>query len=337
MTESTKLDIMEHLTISFLLTRRCNAQCRHCGAWPASREPGSKSEADSDFTTTDLHDFIDQIAETPAIEAVGLTGGEVFIVRELLYYAVERLREKRIPYTVVTNAFWAKTLETAKEVLSDFKDTIGIGLSADTFHNEFIPFAKVKGVIEAARQIGIGVFPWVSEFIDDLSRLDAAGTHTLTEFESLFGRNYVMHLPQRYWIHMGGRALETFRPYLADKSARQIIDKNAGGCSSELLSTGHFHLDLFGNYIPGLCSGLSIKREDLGNTLSEDRYPILTTLFHEGICGIYKLAKEKFEFTPSRNRYINKCDLCTEIRKVFTENHFGGAAELNPRAFYDNI
>ena len=272
--------------------------------------------------------------------SVHIGGGEPLLRSETLGDVLEIAASVGVTVEYVeTNSAWFKDNRSATVTLSKLKkkglQTLLVSISP--FHNEFIPFAKVKGVIEAARQTGIGVFPWVSEFIDDLSRLDAAGTHTLTEFESLFGRDYVLHLPQRYWIHMGGRALETFRPYLADKSARQIIDKNAGGCASELLSTGHFHLDLFGNYIPGLCSGLSIRREDLGNTLSEDRYPILTTLFHEGICGIYKLAKEKFEFRPSRNRYINKCDLCTEIRKVFTENDFGGAAELNPRAFYNKV
>ena len=272
--------------------------------------------------------------------SVHIGGGEPLLRSETLGDVLEIAASVGVTVEYVeTNSAWFKDNRSATVTLSKLKkkglQTLLVSISP--FHNEFIPFAKVKGVIEAARQTGIGVFPWVSEFIDDLSRLDAAGTHTLTEFESLFGRDYVLHLPQRYWIHMGGRALETFRPYLADKSARQIIDKNAGGCASELLSTGHFHLDLFGNYMPGLCSGLSIRREDLGNTLSEDRYPILTTLFHEGIRGIYKLAKEKFEFRPSRNRYINKCDLCTEIRKVFTENDFGGAAELNPRAFYNKV
>ena len=243
-----------------------------------------------------------------------------------------------VDYVETNSAWFQDTLSATATLLKLRKQGLHTLLvSISPFHNEYIPFSKVKGVIEAARQNGIGIFPWVSEFIADLSEMDAAGTHPLAEFEALYGRDYVMRLPQRYWIHMGGRALETFRPYLADKSARQIIDKNAGGCARELLSTGHFHLDLFGNYIPGLCSGLSIEREALGNTLSEDRYPILTTLFHKGIRGIYKLAKEKFEFRPSRNRYINKCDLCTEIRKVFTENDFGGAAELNPRAFYNKV
>jgi hypothetical protein len=135
---------------------------------------------------------------------------------------------------------------------------------------------------------------------------------------------------------MGGRALETYRLDLAQKSAQEICDENGGGCAAELLNTRHFHVDLFGNYIPGLCSGLSIKREDLGKALSAEQYPVLTTLFHEGIRGIFKMANEKSDYAPAQNRYINKCDLCTEIRTFFVHNNFGGPSELNPKEFYSN-
>jgi hypothetical protein len=37
----------------------------------------------------------------------------------------------------------------------------------NTFHNEFIPLARVKGVIEAACQAGLEIFPWISAFISD--------------------------------------------------------------------------------------------------------------------------------------------------------------------------
>ena|GEM_PF-3464457 len=56
-------------------------------------------------------------------------------------------------------------------------------------------------MIDAARQAGIGIFPWVSDFIAELSELDATCTHSLADFEARFGRDYMTRLPQRYWIH----------------------------------------------------------------------------------------------------------------------------------------
>jgi hypothetical protein len=101
-----------------------------------------------------------------------------------------------------------------------------------------------------------------------------------------------------------------------------------------LSDTSHFHMDLFGNYIPGLCSGLSVSTQDLGKPLSENKYPVITTLFNSGIKGIYDLAHQAFEYAPARSGYINKCDLCTEIRTVMVDKKYGGVSEFNPKEFY---
>ena len=238
---------------------------------------------------------------------------------------------------VETNSAWFKNPDSAMAILLKLRrqglQTLLVSISP--FHNEYIPFSRIKGVIAAARQAGIGIFPWVSDFITDLSKLDAACTHSLKEFEVLFGRDYIMRLLQRYWVHMGGRALETYRPYLAKKSAEEICEENIGGCAAEFLNTQHFHLDLFGNYIPGLCSGLAIKREDLGQPLAANKYPVLTMLFDHGIRGIFKMAQENFDYVPAKDSYINKCDLCTEIRTLFVKYDFGSSTELSPRQFYE--
>jgi hypothetical protein len=153
-------------------------------------------------------------------------------------------------------------------------------------------------------------------------------------FEEKFGKDYLLQVLQRYWIHMGGRALNTFRPILDQQTIQQIIDEDSGGCTLELSDTSHFHIDLFGNYIPGLCSGLSISTKDLGKPLQENRYPVITTLVHSGIKGIYELAQKEFDYSPARSGYINKCDLCTEIRTFLVYNNFGGFDEFKPREFY---
>jgi len=133
---------------------------------------------------------------------------------------------------------------------------------------------------------------------------------------------------------LGGRALETFRPLLATKTLERILTENPAGCAVELTDTSHFHIDLFGNYIPGLCSGLAIFRDDLGAPLSTERYPILTGLFHKGIKGLFEFAKQYYAFSPQRTDYINKCDLCTEIRTHLVNNDYSISNELKPKEFY---
>ena len=143
-----------------------------------------------------------------------------------------------------------------------------------------------------------------------------------------------MQILQRYWIHLGGRALETFRPLLGSKTWQQILSENPGGCAAELADTSHFHIDLFGNYIPGLCSGLAIFRGDLGTPLSADSYPILLELFRNGIRGLFEFAEENFGFSPQRDDYISKCDLCNQIRTHLEMNDNYKSNELQPTEFY---
>jgi len=94
------------------------------------------------------------------------------------------------------------------------------------------------------------------------------------------------------------------------------------------------YIDLFGNYIPGLCSGLAIAIEDLGQPLADETYPLLTTLGRQGIRGLVKMAEEGLGYIPQKDLYINKCDLCTEVRTYLVQNDYRGSKELKPKAFY---
>jgi MoaA/NifB/PqqE/SkfB family radical SAM enzyme len=139
---------VEHLTVSLFLTRRCTSRCRHCGAWYTK-------SADRDFVREDLARFIADIGTTPGIEAVGLSGGEVFVVKALFDFAVDELRRLGQPFTFVTNASWARTGAVARERLSRYVGTLGMGLSADSFHQQFIPINRVVNAARAAEQLGI--------------------------------------------------------------------------------------------------------------------------------------------------------------------------------------
>jgi hypothetical protein len=269
--------------------------------------------------------------------AVHIGGGEPLLRPEELGKVLEIASKTGVAVEYVeTNSSWFRDIESAKALLRQLhpKGLNTLLVSISPFHNEQIPFSRVQGVIESARQIGVGIFPWITDFISDLSQLDPAKSHSLDEYRQVYGENYLMQILQRYWIHLGGRALETFRPLLGKKTFQQIIDENPGGCAAELTDTSHFHIDLFGNYIPGLCSGLAIWKDNLGRPLSKEKYPILVNLYLSGIRGLFEFAREKYEFSPQRTNYINKCDLCTEIRTHLIKNDYNKSNELNPAEFY---
>ncbi|MHC1745126.1 MAG: hypothetical protein AB9873_19145 [Syntrophobacteraceae bacterium] len=98
----------------------------------------------------------------------------------------------------------------------------------------------------------------------------------------------------------------------------------------------HFHMDLNGSFIPGLCTGLAIRTEDLGKPLDPTRYPILSTLFERGINGLHDMACGQHGFRATR-RYLSKCDLCLDIRSDLAANGGDPCPELQPRWFYSEV
>ncbi|MDJ0722699.1 MAG: radical SAM protein [Desulfobacterales bacterium] len=237
---------------------------------------------------------------------------------------------------VETNSAWYVDQARAVRILSDLRAeglrTLLVSMSP--FHNAHIPFARVRGVIDACREAGIQVFPWVNAFVRDLDRLGANETHTMAEFEAAFGQDYLARIPDRYWIHLGGRALETFRAVYAGHSAAEVLAESPRSCARALSDTSHFHIDLEGRYIPGLCAGLAFAMEDLDGPLPAGKYPLLERLTSNGIRGFYNLACDVYGFEPVRESYLSRCDLCTDIRSYLVRRSDVALRELAPRGFY---
>jgi hypothetical protein len=93
-------------------------------------------------------------------------------------------------------------------------------------------------------------------------------------------------------------------------------------------------MDLFRGYIPGLCSGLSIRIDDLGKPLDPSAYPLITTLMAGGVKGLFELARSGFGYTPSRETFAGKCDLCNDIRTFLARNGWERSDELSPVEYY---
>ncbi len=310
----------------------CTSQCRHCAyfsspSWP--KEYISPETAQSLLGTVKRKDC----------RSLHIGGGEPLLRPELLFPVLEQFGEAGVGIDYIeTNSSWYKNTETgeedAKALLSELKD-YGVStllISISPFHNEYIPFAKVEGVLRACRTTGMGIFPWVDGFIPDLKTFDPDTRHPMEEYEKTFGPDYLQRIPNRYWISFRGRALTTYKQFMDPKTPETIMGENPRGCR-ELFDVGHFHVDLFGNYIPGLCTGLSIDAEDLEAPLSEGKYPFITILMKEGIEGLLHKAVEDFDFIPAAE-YGSKCDLCYGIRHYLVTEKGIETPDLQPEGYY---
>ena len=306
----------------------CSSQCRHCAYFCGPRWENR---------------YIDETTLRKNLRAMGkagcpsihIGGGEPFLNREKLIDAVRWCRAEgfHVEY-VETNASWCNDDQSARKVLAELRkaglDTLLISISP--FHNEYIPFSKTRGLIAACRSAGMGVFPWVEGFISDIAAFDERSTHSLDEYEELHGAGYIANLPNRYWISLRGRAIATFKPYVSLQTAEEICRTTAEPCN-ELYDTSHFHVDLDGSFIPGICSGISIAVEDLGVPIDGVKYPYLTSLLTGGLAELYRKATRECDFVSGEG-YSGKCDLCYDVRRHLVIACGITSRDLQPEELY---
>ncbi len=311
-----------------IVTYACSAACGHCLYKSSPRR-------DNSFMSPETAELIFAKIASLGCRCVHIGGGEPFLSPTKLAEVCHRAAASGVSIEYIeTNASWAgtdgsKTRETIEKIMQAGVDTLLISISP--FHNQFVPFAKTKALIAACRDAGMGVFPWISDFIGDISRLDTDKTHPLSEYEDVFGVDFVNSLPARYSVRMGGRAIHTYHHRMPTRTAREISYSNPGPCK-EPFNTSHFHADLYGNYIPGSCAGMALALDNLGKEADDHSYPIFKIMTTGGISELLKLAKDTIAF-DNNDTYLGKCHLCNDIRTALSKRNLF-KNELQPAEFY---
>ena len=135
--------------VGLLLTERCDIACAHC--WLGLDSNGA------DMSLDEARGYIDQASGIPSVEWISFTGGEPFLLPGLLNELVGYASAKELRTECVTNCSWAETPEITEEILKSLRasglDVVNI--SADDFHQEFVPFENVRNCFEAAKRLGL--------------------------------------------------------------------------------------------------------------------------------------------------------------------------------------
>ena len=99
------------MQLGLLLTYRCNARCRHCCVSAGPELTDVMNEAD-------VLSYVDQAAAIPlGPAALCLSGGEVLLYWDLVERILRHARGKFQTISLITNAFWATSPETARRKL----------------------------------------------------------------------------------------------------------------------------------------------------------------------------------------------------------------------------
>ncbi len=309
----------------------CSSRCRHC--LYACSPRWKKDYMDRGTAVKTLSKV-----KSMGCSSVHIGGGEPFLNPKGLEAVAEAAASAGVDIEYVeTNSSWYRDRDSAVETLRRLRErgVPALLVSLSPFHNEYIPLWKVNGVIDACRMAGVRVIPWIEAFYPEISALEPRTTHRLEEYQEVYGEDYVARIPSRYWVHFGGRALKSYAGLLGRRPLKQILQASSGGCV-ELLDTTHFHVDLYGNYVPGLCSGLALKAEHLGRPITGETYPFLAALLKDGPAGLLDLARDHFGFRSS-TEYASKCELCLDIRCYLVLEKGVRSADLQPVQFYENL
>ena len=122
---------MDLTGLHILLTYKCNYECDHCFVWGSPWQTGV-------FRLSQLEEVYLQALEVGTVRQIYFEGGEPFLYYPILVKAVARAKELGFWVGIVSNSYWATSVEDALEwvrpLVKAGLDTIE--LSSDLFHGE---------------------------------------------------------------------------------------------------------------------------------------------------------------------------------------------------------
>ena len=174
----------------------CTSECGHCLYACSPRWEKKYIEPE------DARKYF-RIIKSFGCNSIHIGGGEPMLkpdsLKDVLKIALEE--DMGIDY-VETNSSWFKDERSAAELLNDLRahglQTLLISISP--FHNEHIPFNKVKGVISACRKSGTNVFPWIRDFYPEIDSFDDKSKHSLNDYKKKL--NFVELQPAEYYSNL---------------------------------------------------------------------------------------------------------------------------------------
>ena len=322
-------DLQPIAAAGLLVTDGCPARCRHCYVASGPDRAGW-------MTARAAAGHLAALARlgVPA-EGIHIGGGEPFgdfaRLLEIVRAAHAASASGGIGY-VETNGFWATDAEIVRSRLRALADAgmRQISISADPYHQEFVPPDRVRLLYEVAREVlgpdGVRArrWKWIAGGCDVAAMPEAARL-------DLF-RTFLARYPER----MTGRAAECLAPLLPRRPLEEIPPE---GCRKAILESRHVHVDPQGWVFPGTCAGITLGRATadlpLDRLLTDWRLadrPLVAALVEGGPRNLASHAAQH-GFRPDLSGYAGKCHLCWAARKALLQAGAGGET-LQPDALY---
>ena len=274
--------------LHLLMTYQCNFECDHCFV-------NSRPEAKGVMKISDIKQILEEAKSVGNIEWIYFEGGEPFLYYQTMLWGLRAAKGYDFKRGIVTNAYWATSVEDAKEWLNPLSE-IGISdfsISDDVYHYDESEENLAKYAYEAAEDLGL---PVGKITIEDpkkcLKQIEWKGKPVVEGrvlFKGRAAEKLVEGLPRRTWTE---------------------FDK----CLDEDFSNqSRVHIDPFG-YVH-VCQGITIgnmKQTPLPKLLIDfdpETHPICGPILRGGPAELVREYRVKHE-----EKYVDECHLCYSTR-----------------------
>ena len=197
--------------IEFVVTYACTGRCKHCSE-------GDHKSCGVHMDPAVAADAVKKIAEAYPIKTVMTFGGEPLLYPETVYAVMKTASELNIPKRqIITNGYFSKDAARIREVARRLAES-GVNdlrLSADAFHQEYIPLEPVKIFAEEAKAAGIPIRIQPAWLVsrDDGNEYNIITKQIISEFAELGIKEADGNV-----IFPEGNALKYFAEYFADSA-----------------------------------------------------------------------------------------------------------------------
>lgn len=279
---------MAIIGIHLLLTYQCTFECDHCFVY-------SCPEAKGVMTISDIRQILTEARRVGNIEWIYFEGGEPFLYYQTMLWGLRAAKDYGFKRGIVTNAYWATSVEDAKEWLAPISE-IGVSdlsISDDAYHYGETEENLAKYARVAAEELGLPVGKIsIEDPKEYLKEIEWKGKPVVK------GR-----------VLFKGRAVEKLTAGLP-KKPWTAFDR----CLDEDFSNqSRVHIDPFG-YVH-VCQGITIgnmKQAPLSKLFSEfhpQTHPICGPILEGGPAELVK--RYRVEHAES---YVEECHLCYSTR-----------------------
>jgi hypothetical protein len=279
--------------IHFLLTYTCNYACDHCFLYCC---PSSKGT----FTLNQIIAVLNEAQKMKTVEFIYFEGGEPFLFYPLMMEGIKEARKRKFKVGIVTNSYWAISVEDAELWLRPFSKLkiSDLSVSDDKFHFDADGDSPASIAQKAAQNLGI---PAGSICIEkpSVEKTQEKGKPVIGGGTLLKGRaveKLINGLPRRPWNEMKECPYEDLR------------------------ELGRIHVDAYGN--TQICQGVSIGNfwktplAALIKNYDPDNHPICGPLLRGGPAELVKTYNLNHE-----ERYVDECHLCYECRRLLLDSY----------------